>query len=314
MLDFSDDLNATKALSKCLSFVAPPSVLEVKYLEEVGACLGPTSRFYALVSEEFEVSKIWRDSGHGTPGAEASPFVHHESGLYPVPRFYALVSEEFEVSKIWRDSGHGTPGAEASPFVHHESGLYPVPIGAEDMGGLRRRQFVAKALFDSRIIDLSFNKVRLKLVLGEEVSLTSATLKCPIIRPVCPQGYPRLRDHFGNQGVQRRICKVFPDGDRQAFAVEELMKLFGNGDEDCTVETLSEALEADHGFNPESRAVWDLLEIMAEYDASTRLPVTRRNNQISGRSFRRVFLQLVQCVHYEFGNCNVNDDECGPHK
>ncbi|GAW02514.1 ubiquitin-protein ligase [Lentinula edodes] len=90
------------------------SVLEVKYLEEVEACLGPTSRLYALVSEEFEVSKIWRDSGHGTPGAEASP------------------------------------------FVHHESGLYPVPIGAEDMGGLR---------------------LRLKLVLGEEVSLTSATLK-----------------------------------------------------------------------------------------------------------------------------------------
>ncbi|KAJ3912662.1 hypothetical protein F5877DRAFT_84577 [Lentinula edodes] len=111
------------------------SVLEVKYLEEVEACLGPTSRLYALVSEEFEVSKIWRDSSHGTPGAEASP------------------------------------------FVHHESGLYPVPIGAEDMGSLRRRQFVAKALFDSRIIDLSFNKVRLKLVLGEEVSLTSATLK-----------------------------------------------------------------------------------------------------------------------------------------
>ncbi|KAJ3917745.1 hypothetical protein F5877DRAFT_211, partial [Lentinula edodes] len=66
------------------------------------------------------------------------------------------------------------------------------------------------------------------------------------------------------------FSKVFPNGDRQAFAVEELMKLFGNGDEDCTVETISTALEADHGFNPESRAIWNLLEIMAEYDASTR--------------------------------------------
>ncbi|KAH7875792.1 uncharacterized protein C8R40DRAFT_1069013 [Lentinula edodes] len=284
------------------------SVLEVKYLEEVEACLGPTSRLYALVSEEFEVSKIWRDSGHGTPGAEASP------------------------------------------FVHHESGLYPVPIGAEDMGGLRRRQFVAKALFDSRIIDLSFNKVRLKLVLGEEVSsytwlakilaLIEETVtvedpaldftllgydielknpcndnRCPIIRPVCP-----LKAILGSESTlqakpfREGISKVFPIGDRQGSTVEELMMLFGNGDEDCTVETLSEALEADHGFNPESRAIWNLLEIMAEYDASTRLPVTRRNNQISGRSFRRVFLQLVQCVHYEFGNCNVNDDERGPHK
>ena len=38
-------------------------------------------------------------------------------------------------------------------------------------------QFVAKAMLDSRIIDLSFNKVFLKLVLGEEVPLTLETLK-----------------------------------------------------------------------------------------------------------------------------------------
>lgn len=38
-------------------------------------------------------------------------------------------------------------------------------------------QFVAKAMLDSRIIDLSFNKIFLKLVLGEEVPLTIATLK-----------------------------------------------------------------------------------------------------------------------------------------
>jgi hypothetical protein len=38
-------------------------------------------------------------------------------------------------------------------------------------------QFVAKAMLDSRIIDLSFNKIFVKLVLGEEVPLTIATLK-----------------------------------------------------------------------------------------------------------------------------------------
>ena len=38
-------------------------------------------------------------------------------------------------------------------------------------------QFVAKAMLDSRIIDLTFNKVFLKLVLGEEVPLTIASLK-----------------------------------------------------------------------------------------------------------------------------------------
>jgi hypothetical protein len=38
-------------------------------------------------------------------------------------------------------------------------------------------QFVAKAMLDSRIIDLHFNKIFMKLVLGEEVPLTIASLK-----------------------------------------------------------------------------------------------------------------------------------------
>lgn len=38
-------------------------------------------------------------------------------------------------------------------------------------------QFAAKAMLDSRIIDLSLNKVFLKLVLGEEVPQTISTLK-----------------------------------------------------------------------------------------------------------------------------------------
>ena len=33
---------------------------------------------------------------------------------------------------------------------------------------------------------------------------------------------------------------------------------------------LSEVIKADHGFNVESRAIRDLLEIMSEYDAASR--------------------------------------------
>ena len=33
---------------------------------------------------------------------------------------------------------------------------------------------------------------------------------------------------------------------------------------------MSEALKADHGFNVESRAIRDLIEIMSEYDAPSR--------------------------------------------
>ncbi|KAJ4473595.1 hypothetical protein J3R30DRAFT_3659131 [Lentinula aciculospora] len=285
------------------------SVLEVEYFEEVGTGLGPTLEFYSLVSKEFARKDL----------------------------------------KIWRDSDHNSPGAEASPFVHHPSGLYPAPIGAEDMandGGQKRThifrvvgQFVAKALLDSRIIDLSFNKVFLKLVLGENVPLTVATLKLvdtdlansltklltiaekqPLLNDKLAKklalieesvtvedlaldftlpGYDIELKPFGKDitvtttNVQEYVqlvldailgsgsalqakafregfSKVFPIGDLQAFTVEELVMLFGNGDEDWTVETLGEALKADHGFNPESRAIRDLIEILAGYDASTR--------------------------------------------
>lgn len=46
--------------------------------------------------------------------------------------------------------------------------------------------------------------------------------------------------------------------------------LFGNSDEDWSLETLSEALKADHGFNVESRAIRDLIDIMADFDVTTR--------------------------------------------
>ena len=39
---------------------------------------------------------------------------------------------------------------------------------------------MAKSMLDSRIIDLSFNKIFLKLVLGEQVTLTFDNLKVPL--------------------------------------------------------------------------------------------------------------------------------------
>ncbi|KAJ7248724.1 hypothetical protein C8J57DRAFT_1724143 [Mycena rebaudengoi] len=53
------------------------------------------------------------------------------------------------------------------------------------------------------------------------------------------------------------------------FSADELL-LFGNSEEDWTTETLSEALKADHGFNGETRAICDLVEILSEYDPMTR--------------------------------------------
>ncbi|KAF5336031.1 hypothetical protein D9611_006309 [Ephemerocybe angulata] len=281
------------------------SVLEVEYFEEVGTGLGPTLEFYSLVSKEFARKDL----------------------------------------KIWRD--HDASGPDV--YVSHPTGLYPAPVSREDIindGGQKRThilrvigQFVAKAMLDSRIIDLSFNKVFLKIVLGEEVPVTIATLKLvdlelaksliklqniasdsaeeptdKLSRKIAAiekvqvedlaldftiPGYdielrPGGRDiavtsenvheyieevleAIIGKGVQVQakafregFSKVFPVTDLRAFTADELVMLFGNSEEDWSVETLSESIKADHGFNGESRSIRYLIEIMSEFDGPTR--------------------------------------------
>ncbi|KAI0091468.1 hypothetical protein BDY19DRAFT_983799 [Irpex rosettiformis] len=276
------------------------SILEVEYFEEVGTGLGPTLEFYSLVSKEFARRDL----------------------------------------KIWRDTDTTYPG----PYVFHPLGLFPSPIAPEDIardGGQKRThifrvigQFVAKAMLDSRIIDLHVNKIFLKLVLGEPVSLTIDNLKR--VDAELAESLLKLRNLVSNstqsekmrrklgmvsveelaldftipgydielrtggrdlavtsENVEEYIAevidsiigkgaalqakafregfsKVFPVADLKAFTADELVMLFGNSDEDWSIETLSEVVKADHGFNVESRAIHDLLEIMSDYDAPTR--------------------------------------------
>lgn len=119
------------------------SILEVEYFDEVGTGLGPTLEFYSMVSKEFARRdlKIWRDADSTYPGA----YVHHPTGLFPAP-----------VGLVDANSDAG------------EKRIYVFKI----IG-----QFVAKAMLDSRIIDMSFNKIFLRLVLGEEVQLSIANLR-----------------------------------------------------------------------------------------------------------------------------------------
>ncbi|KAI0773262.1 hypothetical protein BD413DRAFT_656909 [Trametes elegans] len=283
------------------------SILEVEYFEEVGTGLGPTLEFYSLVSKEFARKDL----------------------------------------KVWRDADPTMP----TQYVHHPLGLFPAPISPDDIAkdGVPKRthlirvigQFVAKAMLDSRIIDLSFNKIFLKLVLGEEVPPTLESLKR--VDPELAASLAKIQSLAAasktqNDKLRRKLAaleevdtvdvedlgldftvpgydielrpggrdisvtsdnvdeyvqevieaiigtgaqaqaqafregfsKVFPISDLQAFTSDELAMLFGNADEDWSIETLSESLKADHGFNVESRAIRDLIEIMSEYDASSR--------------------------------------------
>lgn len=278
------------------------SILEVEYFEEVGTGLGPTLEFYSLVSKEFARKdlKIWRDADPLLSG----PYVHHPLGLFPAP---------IDPNDIVNDGGH------------KRTHIFRV-VG----------QFVAKAMLDSRIIDLSFNRIFLKLVLGEDVplnvdilrgvdpDLAASLAQVQALAAVQNQSDKSRRKHGVDEvrvedlaldftipgydvelrpggrdmlvtsenvddyvhdildaiigkGTQLQakafregFSKVFPITDLQAFTTDELAMLFGNAEEDWSIETLSEALKADHGFNVESRAIRQLLEIMSEFDTPTR--------------------------------------------
>ncbi|KAF3907884.1 hypothetical protein ABW21_db0200826 [Orbilia brochopaga] len=102
---------------------ASPSVLEVEYFEEVGTGLGPTLEFYSSVSREFA-----RKSQH-----------------------------------MWRESD----SFSEKEYSFGAQGLFPAPMDAkhaETEAGKRVLQrfkvlgkFVARAMLDSRLIDISFN-------------------------------------------------------------------------------------------------------------------------------------------------------------
>ena len=104
-------------------YASNSSILEVEYFDEVGTGLGPTLEFYSNVSKEFARKKLhlWREN-ESDRGAE---YVFGRNGLFPAP-----MSEQHANS----DAGQKTLS------------LFKV-LG----------KFVARAMLDSRMIDVAFN-------------------------------------------------------------------------------------------------------------------------------------------------------------
>ena len=66
------------------------------------------------------------------------------------------------------------------------------------------------------------------------------------------------------------FSSVFPVRDLQSFTPAELVMLTGALDEDWTIEGLTNAVKADHGFTMDSRPVKDLLSIMSQFSLDER--------------------------------------------
>lgn len=109
-----------------------PGIFEIEYFDEVGSGLGPTLEFYAVISREFSRKKL----------------------------------------KLWRDESD----SESSPdgYVVSFNGLFPSPLHETQLNSENGRKvlfffqvlgkFVARALLDSRILDLRLNPLFLHIV------------------------------------------------------------------------------------------------------------------------------------------------------
>lgn len=87
----------------------------------------------------------------------------------------------------------------------------------------------------------------------------------------------RVIDMTLGSGVRRQVeafragfSQVFPYSSLSAFTPSELVMLFGQADEDWSIETLMDSIKADHGFNMDSRSVRNLLQTMSELDDQQR--------------------------------------------
>lgn len=119
------------------------SLLEVEYFDEVGTGLGPTLEFYAMVSKEFAKKSLhlWRSD----ESRESGDFVYCPNGLFPLPL------PESEV-----DTASGNARTRAFKVLG---------------------QFVAKALYDSRIVDLNFSTPFMRAVLQGRLPNTLPMLR-----------------------------------------------------------------------------------------------------------------------------------------
>ncbi|EEP76421.1 conserved hypothetical protein [Uncinocarpus reesii 1704] len=66
------------------------------------------------------------------------------------------------------------------------------------------------------------------------------------------------------------FSQVFSYSALKAFTPNELVMLFGQVEEDWSIETLMDSIKADHGFNMDSRSVRNLLETMSKFTLQQR--------------------------------------------
>lgn len=109
------------------------------------------------------------------------------------------------------------------------------------------------------------------------IELTADGSNVPLTIENVDQYVDSVIDMTLGSGVQRQVdafragfSQVFPFSALRAFTPNELVMLFGQAEEDWSIETLMDSIKADHGFNMDSKSVRNLLHTMCELDPQQR--------------------------------------------
>ncbi|XP_076454353.1 E3 ubiquitin-protein ligase TRIP12-like isoform X2 [Babylonia areolata] len=154
-----------------------------------------------------QAEKVIEDAGHLNTLLEIGYENEEGTGLGPTLEFYALVSKELQRAdlELWRGE-EVTAASQSEPdskvnYLHSSRGLFPAPLArnakAAQVNKVKAKfkfigKFMAKALMDSRMIDIPLSPVFYKWMLNQEHSLGSADLHH--IDPVLAKSFLQLED------------------------------------------------------------------------------------------------------------------------
>lgn len=265
-----------------------PSVLEVEYFDEVGTGLGPTLEFYATVSHQFahKSLEMWRDDTptSGAGGSEA--FAFSQQGLFPIPlitcsnnekvlhRFKVLgtfVARSMIDSRLI-DIHFSTTFFRLACLQLSFSPTSETLLAIDEQLGKSLRQLQRMSPGEIEHLGLDFT-----LPGFPQAELKPNGSQIPVNGDNVQEYVDLIVDQTVGSGVSQQIeafktgfSEVFPFSAVCAFSPAELVLMCGPSVEDWSLDTLSEAVHADHGFDQRSKTFMNLLEVMSEFDESQR--------------------------------------------
>ncbi|XP_026324123.1 E3 ubiquitin-protein ligase TRIP12 isoform X4 [Hyposmocoma kahamanoa] len=184
-------------------FAHSKALLEIQYENEVGTGLGPTLEFYALVSQELQRADL--DLWHGSENfkqkptsfageiVKSQPPVVSDRSSDAAARLASSVRDALnldeerspEPSDLEKETSIPSPAPDAT-FVSWPCGLFPQAIGrnarASHLSRVKAKfrflgKFMAKAVMDSRLIDIPLSVSMFRWAVCEERWLTLSDVR-----------------------------------------------------------------------------------------------------------------------------------------